>query len=380
MGDALGVIGGGQLGRYFVQAAQVLGFRAVVLEPDQFSPAGAVADHHIVAAYDDPTALTQLAGMCNAVTVEFENPPVASLEFLAQRIIVRPSPNAVAVVQDRRSEKQFCIDNQIRVAPFVVIENLDDVGAIADRADELFPAILKTARMGYDGKGQRNLLSHAELRSAFTELGNVPCVLEKLVPLDDELSVIVARGVDGEVVTYGPTRNLHVDGVLDLSSAPMANSQVTEQACKVALRLVEALDYVGVLGVEFFVSGGELLLNEMAPRPHNSGHWTLDAAQTSQFEQQVRALVGMPLGSTAMTHPAVVMLNLLGDRWAHGEPNFALATSDLSAHLHLYGKHEAKAGRKMGHLTVVGDELSQVLAHARQLRDAITPGPTADGR
>ena len=379
MGDALGVIGGGQLGRYFVQAAQALGFRTVVLEPDQLSPAGAVADHHIVAAYDDSDALTELADLCSAVTVEFENPPVATLEFLAERIIVRPSPNAVAIAQDRRREKQFCVDNRIQVAPFAVIENLDDVGAIADRAGELFPAILKTARMGYDGKGQQRLANYTELRGAFTVLGNVPCVLEKVVPLDDELSVIVARGVDGEVVTYEPTRNLHVDGVLDVSSAPIANSQVTEQAHKVALRLAEALDYVGVLGVEFFVSGGELLVNEMAPRPHNSGHWTLDAAQTSQFEQQVRALVGMPLGSTAMTHPAVVMLNLLGDRWAHGDPNFALAASDSSANLHLYGKSEAKPGRKMGHLTVVGNEMSQVLSHARQLRDAITPGPSVRG-
>ena len=379
MGDALGVIGGGQLGRYFVQAAQVLGFRTVVLEPDQLSPAGAVADHHIVAAYDDSDALTDLADLCSAVTVEFENPPVAALEFLAERIIIRPSPNAVAIAQDRRREKQFGVDNRIQVAPFAVIANLDDVGVIADRADELFPAILKTARMGYDGKGQQRLANYTELRGAFTALGNVPCVLEKLVPLDDELSVIVARGVDGEVVTYEPTRNLHVDGVLDVSSAPIPNSQVTEQARKVALRLAEALDYVGVLGVEFFVSGGELLVNEMAPRPHNSGHWTLDAAQTSQFEQQVRALVGMPLGSTAMTHPAVVMLNLLGDRWAHGDPNFALAASDSAAHLHLYGKSEAKPGRKMGHLSVVGNEMSQVLAHARQLRDAITPGPSVRG-
>jgi 5-(carboxyamino)imidazole ribonucleotide synthase len=379
MGDALGVIGGGQLGSYFVLAARSMGFRVVVLEPDQLSPAGAVADHHIVAAYDDPDALTELADLCSAVTVEFENPPVAALEFLAERIIVRPSPNAVAIAQDRRREKQFCVDNRIQVAPFAVIENLDDVGAIADRADELFPAILKTARMGYDGKGQQRLASYTELRGAFTALGNVPCVLEKLVPLDDELSVIVARGVDGEVVTYEPTRNLHVDGVLDVSSAPIPNSQVTEHARKVALSLVEALDYVGVLGVEFFVSGGELLVNEMAPRPHNSGHWTLDAAQTSQFEQQVRALVGMPLGSTTMTHPAVVMLNLLGDRWAHGDPNFALAASDSAAHLHLYGKSEAKPGRKMGHLTVVGNEMSQVLAHVRQLRDAITPGPSVRG-
>jgi len=375
MGDALGVIGGGQLGRYFVQAAQALGFRAVVLEPDRLSPAGAIADHHIVAAYDDPNALTELADLCSAVTVEFENPPVAALEFLAERITVRPSPTAVAITQDRRTEKQFCVDNEIRVAPFVVINTIEDVDTTAEWADELFPAILKTARMGYDGKGQQRLANYTELRGAFQSLGNMPCVLEKLVPLDYELSVIVARGADGDVVTYEPTHNVHVDGVLDVSSTPIPNSQVIEQARKVALNLAEVLDYVGVLGVEFFVSDGELLVNELAPRPHNSGHWTLDAAQTSQFEQQVRALVGMPLGNMAMTHPAVVMLNLIGDRWANGEPNFALVEEVSSAHLHLYGKSEAKPGRKMGHLTLVGDDLSQVLAHARQLRHAITPGP-----
>jgi 5-(carboxyamino)imidazole ribonucleotide synthase len=309
--------------------------------------------------------------------VEFENPPVESLEYLSQRIIVRPTPDAIAIAQDRRKEKQFCVEHGIAVAPFAVIESSADINAAM--TDEVLPGILKTARLGYDGKGQIRVTDRDALVRAFKELGGAPCVLEKLLPLEDELSIVLARGVGGEIVTYEATRNVHVNGVLDVSSAPIPNSQVTEHARKVALSLVEALDYVGVLGVEFFVSGGELLVNEMAPRPHNSGHWTLDAAQTSQFEQQVRALVGMPLGSTTMTHPAVVMLNLLGDRWAHGDPNFALAASDSAAHLHLYGKSEAKPGRKMGHLTVVGNEMSQVLAHVRQLRDAITPGPSVRG-
>jgi 5-(carboxyamino)imidazole ribonucleotide synthase len=377
MGDALGVIGGGQLGSYFVLAARSMGFRVVVLEPDSNSPAGKLADEHIVAEYDDQSALDRLATQCSAVTVEFENPPVESLEYLSQRIIVRPSPDAIAIAQDRRKEKQFCVEHGIAVAPFAVIESSADINAAM--TDEVLPGILKTARLGYDGKGQIRVTDRDALVRAFKELGGAPCVLEKLLPLEDELSIVLARGVGGEIVTYEATRNVHVNGVLDVSSAPIPNSQVTEHARKVALSLVEALDYVGVLGVEFFVSGGELLVNEMAPRPHNSGHWTLDAAQTSQFEQQVRALVGMPLGSTTMTHPAVVMLNLLGDRWAHGDPNFALAASDSAAHLHLYGKSEAKPGRKMGHLTVVGNEMSQVLAHVRQLRDAITPGPSVRG-
>jgi 5-(carboxyamino)imidazole ribonucleotide synthase len=377
MGDALGVIGGGQLGSYFVLAARSMGFRVVVLEPNSNSPAGKLADEHIVAEYDDRSALDRLATQCSAVTVEFENPPVESLEYLSQRIIVRPTPDAIAIAQDRRKEKQFCVEHGIAVAPFAVIESSADINAAM--TDEVLPGILKTARLGYDGKGQIRVTDRDALVRAFKELGGAPCVLEKLLPLEDELSIVLARGVGGEIVTYEATRNVHVNGVLDVSSAPIPNSQVTEHARKVALSLVEALDYVGVLGVEFFVSGGELLVNEMAPRPHNSGHWTLDAAQTSQFEQQVRALVGMPLGSTTMTHPAVVMLNLLGDRWAHGDPNFALAASDSAAHLHLYGKSEAKPGRKMGHLTVVGNEMSQVLAHVSQLRDAITPGPSVRG-
>jgi 5-(carboxyamino)imidazole ribonucleotide synthase len=370
MGDALGVIGGGQLGSYFVLAAQSMGFRVVVLEPDSNSPAGKLADEHIVAEYDDQSALDRLAAQCSAVTVEFENPPVESLEYLSQRIIVRPSPDAIAIAQDRRKEKNFCVEHGIPVAQFAVIESNADINAAM--TDEVLPGILKTARLGYDGKGQIRVTDRDALISAFKELGGAPCVLEKLLPLEDELSIVLARGVDGEVVTYEATQNVHVNGVLDLSTAPINDDELTRNASAVAQQIATGLDYVGVLAVEFFVVGGELLVNELAPRPHNSGHWTLDAAQTSQFEQQVRTLVGMPLGATAMTYPAVAMVNLLGDRWANGEPDFARAAGDASAHLQLYGKSEAKPGRKMGHITVIGSDVESIATHAATLRESMT--------
>lgn len=373
MGDALGVVGGGQLGRYFVLAAQSLGYTAVVLEPDPHSPAGAVADEHIVAAYDDESALDRLAELCRAVTVEFENPPVAALEYLARRVTLRPSPPAVHIAQDRRSEKRFCRDIGLTVVPYVEVNDDNDALRCADgdTAASLFPAILKTARLGYDGKGQRRVQSASQLVDAFASLGGAPCVLEQIVPIDAEFSVVVARGADGEVAAFAPTHNVHVDGILDASTAPFS-APVVAQGHDAAVRIASALDYVGVLAVEFFVSGGALLVNELAPRPHNSGHWTLNAARTSQFEQQVRALTGMALGDTAMTHRAVAMVNLLGDRWKHGEPRFALAREVDGAHLHLYGKREARAGRKMGHLTVVGDDAEFVLARAKRLRDEMT--------
>jgi 5-(carboxyamino)imidazole ribonucleotide synthase len=373
MGDALGVVGGGQLGRYFVLAAQALGYTAVVLEPDPHSPAGAVADEHIVAAYDDESALDRLASSCRAVTVEFENPPVAALERLARSLTVRPSPSAVAIAQDRRSAKQFCRDTGLAVAPFAEVNDESDARRIADgdTAASLFPAILKTARLGYDGKGQRRMDDASQLFDAFVSLGSTPCVLEQVVPLDAEFSVVVARGADGEVSAFAPTHNVHVDGILDASTAPFS-APVVDRGHDAAVRIASALDYVGVLAVEFFVSNGALLVNELAPRPHNSGHWTLNAARTSQFEQQVFALTGMALGDATMTHRAVAMVNLLGDRWQHGEPRFALAREVDGAHLHLYGKREARAGRKMGHLTMVGDDTDSVLARARALRASMT--------
>ena len=371
MGDALGVIGGGQLGRYFVLAAQAMGYRAVVLEPDPQSPAGAVADEHIVAQYDDPDALAQLADLCRAVTIEFENPSVAALELLERKIVVRPSSTAVAIAQDRRSEKRFCIETGLAVAPFAIVETIGDITAAA--AQNLFPGIIKTAGLGYDGNGQQRIDHAAQLADAFVELGSVPCVLELLMPLDAELSVVVARGCDGEIAMFAATHNVHINGILDASTAPYADDQVAREAQATAVLIAERLNYVGVLGVEFFVSNGKLLVNELAPRPHNSGHWTLNAARTSQFEQQVHTLVGTPLGDSAMTQPAVAMVNLLGDRWQYGELQTDSARMNPRAHLHLYGKRAARPGRKMGHLTVVGDRAAEVSAAAHQLRDDITP-------
>ena len=386
MPDTLGVVGGGQLGRYFVLAAQRLGFRTMVLEPDPRSPAGQVAHEHIVADYDNTQALQRMADVCRAVTVEFENPPVASLEWLAQRVVVRPAPHAVAITQDRRREKQLCADIGIATAPWVSIESAADVSRV--RRDGLAGSafILKTARLGYDGKGQVRLASLDELPIAWQSLGDVPCVLEGVVPLDMEVSVVLARGADGAVATYALTRNTHVNGILDTSAAPLSATHgdtklaaAVSSATTTALRIAEHLQYVGVLAVEFFVSDARLLVNELAPRPHNSGHWTLDAAHTSQFEQQVRALVGLPLGDTSMTCGHVAMGNLLGDRWQFGEPHFALVNGVDEARLHLYGKSEARPGRKMGHLTVLGSNVhgsnvhgSNVLTRMRELRDAMT--------
>lgn len=380
MGDTLGVVGGGQLGRYFVLAARSLGYRTMVLEPDPHSPAGTVADHHIVANYDDPEALERLAESCIAVTVEFENPPVAALEILSRRVPVRPAPNAVAVAQDRRLEKRFCRDIGLGVADYAEVDDEGHARLLAHRAEtglvdgadrRLFPGVLKTARMGYDGKGQVHVEEPARLVAAFHDLGGVPCVFERRVVLTDEFSIIVARGADGATAVYAPTRNEHAAGVLDASSAPFVG-RPSEIGRSAALHIADRLDYVGVLAVEFFVTEGSVLVNEIAPRPHNSGHWTLDGARTSQFEQQVRALVGAPLGDPAMIHPAVAMVNLLGDRWAHGEPRFQLADRSPGAFAHLYGKREARPGRKMGHLTVVDRDPDSALARARTLREAMT--------
>jgi len=340
----IGVLGGGQLGRYFVMAARTMGYRTMVLEPDPQAPAGAVADVHLVAAYDDAVALDRMAAECAVVTTEFENPPAAALHRLADAIDVRPSPHAIEIVQDRRTEKRFLASIGVPTAPFAVIETPDDLL----RADVTYPAILKTARLGYDGKGQLPVPDAAGLAAAWDELGRVACVLEQRLVLDREVSVVMARGIDGEVAPYPVAANTHVGGILDITVVP----DPIEHADVLAIRIAEALDYVGVLAVEMFVVGGELLVNELAPRPHNSGHWTLDAAATSQFEQQVRAVCGLRLGATDLAAGGAAMVNLLGDVWDGGAPDWARAVQHPGAHLHLYGKREARPGRKMGHITV----------------------------
>jgi 5-(carboxyamino)imidazole ribonucleotide synthase len=367
----LGVLGGGQLGRYFALAARTMGYGVVVLEPDPDAPAGVVSDHHLVADYDDPAALSELARMCAAVTVEFENPPAAALERLAADTVVAPAADAIAVAQDRRAEKAFLVATGIAVGPHAVIESAADFARAA--AAVSFPAVLKTARLGYDGRGQRRVDRADGLISAWDALGRVPCVVETVLELDAEISVIVARTRD-DVAVLPVVENHHVDGILDLSVAPARVPPVTAaEAIDVALAVADALHYVGVLAVECFVVGGDVLVNELAPRPHNSGHLSLDATRSSQFELQVRALCGLPFGATDLIAPAA-MVNLLGDLWDAGPPHFALALGHPGATLHLYGKRVARHGRKMGHLTVVAGDAAEAVSVALGLRERLRQG------
>jgi 5-(carboxyamino)imidazole ribonucleotide synthase len=362
----LGILGGGQLGRYFVIAARTMGYRTMVLEPDPHAPAAAVADVHLIAAYDDPVALGELAAQCAVVTTEFENPPAASLEQLAADTLVRPSPAAIGIAQDRRTEKRFLTDIGVPVAPFAVIEEAADIGAHGVG----FPAILKTARLGYDGKGQVTVADDAQLADAWSDMGGVACVLEQRLPLDREVSVVLGRSPDGRTASYPVADNTHVNGILDLTVVPAAGfGALEDEAVRLAVAIAEALDYVGVLAVEMFVVGGALIVNELAPRPHNSGHWTLDASPTSQFEQQVRAVCGLRLGDTSLAVPAVAMVNLLGDLWLGGEPDWFALTDDAGAHLHLYGKREPRQGRKMGHLTVTASAADDAAGLALACRE-----------
>ena len=379
MSTMLGVIGGGQLGNYFVLAAQKMGYQAAVLDPDPLAPAGAHADRHLIAQYDDTEALRELAAICNAVTIEFENPPVSSLEFLAQYVTVRPSPRSVAIAQNRHHEKQFCESIGLFVAPYEVLETQADIERICSHGINpspnpfSTPLLMKTTRLGYDGKGQQKISDFSEIPSLWDNVGNVPCVVEQMITLHAEFSIILARSADGTIAMFAPTHNVHIDGILDVSTAPFVSDHgLLQRGELAAIRIAEELNYVGVLAVEFFVSDDTLFVNELAPRPHNSGHWTLDAAHTSQFEQQVRALVGSELGDPSMTHSATAMANLLGDRWAHGAPQFGLLQNELGNHLHLYGKNEARPGRKMGHITVIGDDVNDVAIQVVNIRNSIT--------
>jgi 5-(carboxyamino)imidazole ribonucleotide synthase len=344
----IGILGGGQLGRYFVVAARTMGYRTVVLEPDPRAPAGSVADVHLVAAYDDPDALATMSAQCAVVTTEFENPPAAALNQLSATTPVRPSAAALQIAQDRRAEKRFLTSIGVPIGPYAVITEPGDI----EGNDVMFPAILKTARLGYDGKGQITVADHGELTVAWERLGGVPCVLEQRLTLERELSIVLARGVDGASAAYPVAHNIHVGGILDFTVVGAADPHA-ENAARLASSIATALDYVGVLAVEMFVVDDRLLVNELAPRPHNSGHWTLDGAATNQFEQQVRAVCGLTLGDPSLLGSAAAMVNLLGDLWEHGEPDWAAALGHPEAHLHLYGKHHARPGRKMGHLTIV---------------------------
>jgi 5-(carboxyamino)imidazole ribonucleotide synthase len=372
----LGVMGGGQLGRMFVHAAQQMGFFTAVLDPDANSPAGRVSHHHIPTAYTDPEGLTQLAAVSVAITTEFENVPAPALATLAASRLVAPAASAVAIAQDRAAEKAHFVHCGVPCAPYAVIDTPAQLETVTDN---LLPGILKTTRMGYDGKGQVRVRTRAELAAALTDLKSVPCVLEKMLPLQLECSVIVARGADGTCVNLPVQRNLHCNGILAVTEVYEGNlpAALASRAVAAAKSIAEGLQYVGVLCVEFFVLDesdpaaaglGGLVVNEMAPRPHNSGHYSMDACDVSQFELQVRTLAGLPLTQPRQHSPAI-MLNLLGDIWPDqgdeaGTPDWAKVLALPGTHLHLYGKSQASKGRKMGHLNITGATVEQVRATA----------------
>ena len=367
-GATLGVLGGGQLGRMFVHAAQRMGYFTAVLDPDANSPAGRVSHHHVHTDYIDVNGMARLAGLAEAITTEFENVPAPSLEHLAVARPVAPGAAAVAIAQDRIREKAHFVRCGVVCAPYAVIETAEQLEAVAD---ELLPGILKTAQLGYDGKGQQRVATREQLAAAWESTGGLPCVLEKLLPLDFECSVIVARGHDGEMVHLPPQRNLHRDGILTVTEVYADNlpAALARRAIDNTRAIAEGLNYVGVLCVEFFVlADGSMVVNEMAPRPHNSGHWSMDACDVSQFELQVRTLAGLPL-NTPRQHSPCVMLNLLGDLWfvdgdTAAEPPWADVLALDGTHLHLYGKTQARRGRKMGHLNITGTSIETVRATA----------------
>jgi 5-(carboxyamino)imidazole ribonucleotide synthase len=366
--QTLGVLGGGQLGRMFCHAAQQMGYKTVVMDADATSPAGMIAYEHIRRGYLDEAGLAQLAASCDAITTEFENVPAQALESLALLRPVHPSHTAVRVCQDRTLEKQWFADCGIACAPNVTLRTAQDCAAV-DAA--LFPGILKTAQMGYDGKGQVSVAAASDLLAAWRGLGSVRCVLEKKLPLVNELSVIVARGADGTVVNLPVQQNLHVNGILAITQvpAPSISASQADTAVQAAKTLSQRLGYVGVLCIEFFVlSDGSLVANELAPRPHNSGHYSIEACDVSQYQLQVRTLAGLPLTQPRLTQ-AAVMVNLLGDVWFEGdtarEPNWAGVLAISGAALHLYGKLEAKRARKMGHITVTADTLVEAKLKAQ---------------
>jgi 5-(carboxyamino)imidazole ribonucleotide synthase len=379
-GSWLGVLGGGQLGRMFATEAQRLGYRVMVLDPDPICPASVVADHFLCAAMDDDAAIREMASRCAAVTVETENAPVEAMRALERQCVVWPSPDSVEIAQDRIREKSYIAGLGIAVAPFAPIESAEALREPQIAA--LLPGVLKRSRFGYDGKGQFRVSSVEQAEAAFASMHGAPCVLERLVSLRLELSVLLARTPQGATALWPVAENSHRGGILDQSIVPARIPPAQAEAAQAAaLRIAEHLDYTGVLCVEFFLTtDGQLLVNEIAPRPHNSGHYSLDASYTSQFEQQARVLAGLPLGSTALRGPAV-MQNLLGDLWEGGEPRWERLLAQEGAKLHLYGKAEARPGRKMGHYTCLAADVEQARRMCDRIMRELRPaGHAAAGR
>jgi len=366
-GGTIGVLGSGQLGRMMALAARRMGYRVHTLSPATDTPTGQVADVEIAADYDDLDAIRTFAGQVDVITFEFENVSVAAADAAAELVPVRPSGSALHITQQRAREKAFLADRGFPVPPFVRVQTIDEL-AVALGAIGL-PAIVKTAAFGYDGKGQHRITAIEQAESVWGLIGPQEGIVEQVVDFACEISVVAARGLDGAMVDYGAIENQHVNHILDLSVAPArVPAAVASEASALARRVMEELGYVGVLCVELFVTQDHrLLVNEIAPRPHNSGHLTIEASATSQFEQQVRAVCGLPLGSTAQARPAA-MVNLLGEVWSDGEPDWDAALSVPGAALHLYGKGDPRPGRKMGHITIVADTAAEAAERALEAR------------
>jgi 5-(carboxyamino)imidazole ribonucleotide synthase len=369
-GAALGVLGSGQLGRMFTIAARRMGYRVHTFSPDEDTPTGQVADVEVTASYDDLDALRAFAAHVAVVTFEFENVPIEAVDAIELLAPVRPSGVALHTAQQRAREKTFLADRGFPTAQFARAATLDELWDAVARVGT--PAIIKTAAFGYDGKGQHKVTTPADVDHIWHAIGHQEAVVEKFIDLQAELSVVAARGLDGEIVEYPVFENRHRHHILDLTTAPAAiPPAVAGQAREITRALLEELQYVGVLCVEFFLSTeGTLLVNELAPRPHNSGHLTFDACTTSQFEQQVRAICGLPLGSPELLRPAA-MANLLGDLWSDAEPNWAAACRYSEVKLHLYGKNEPRPGRKMGHLTAMAASAREAQERVIAARDAL---------
>lgn len=365
-GASLGMLGGGQLGRMFAHAATSMGYRVIVLDPNRVSPAGEIAHLHLQANYDDAHTLKAMSQECAVITTEFENVPAEVLEYLEKKSSVCPNARSVEIAQNRNKEKKYTQSLSIPPTPFFPINSEKDIEDAFTKFD--FPLILKTASFGYDGKGQALAHNTDEGVGAWEKLGYVESILEKKIELASEISVVLARSITNEIKFFPVAENVHRDGILFTSTVPASIDESVQALAKsYSQKIAEDLNYHGVLAVEYFVDkNGDLFFNEMAPRTHNSGHYTIDACHTSQFEQQVRAICGLPLGNSD-AHSAVTMVNLLGDLWDETDPNWLAILKDNNVKLHMYGKKEARPGRKMGHFCVVGSNAAQTLAKAEEI-------------
>lgn len=374
-GGKIGVFGSGQLGRMMALSARSMGYRIHTYSPESGSPTGQIADLEVSAAYDDLDAMRQFVRGVDVITFEFENVPVQVAQIASEENVpVRPGGSILHTTQQRLREKEFLQANHLPVTPFSSVRSLDELKSALQRIG--CPAVLKTAAFGYDGKGQVKITAVDQAENAWQSIGQQDAILEGYVNYEKEISVVAARGIDGSVAHYGTIENIHRYHILDLSISPaQIESTITTQAIELACSVLEKLDVVGVLCVEMFLtSAGKLLINELAPRPHNSGHLTIDACITSQFEQQVRAVCGLPLGSTRQLRPAA-MAQLLGDLWKFGEPRWQEALTDPAIKLHLYGKHEARSGRKMGHLTAIADTIEEAIQRVLGARQTLSNQP-----